>query len=60
MKRKLMVCFGCGYIYYPELGDREVDIPPNTPFEDLPPGWLCPICGYPIGSFDEQLVGTND
>ena len=60
MKRELMVCFGCGYIYYPELGDSEGNIPENTPFENLPDTWLCPICGYPITSFDPQLVGTNN
>jgi len=38
-------CTACGYIY----DEAEED----TPFEDLPDDWLCPVCGvdnngYPI------------
>jgi len=39
------VCPLCGYIYDPVEGDPDEGIPPNTPFEDLPDEWLCPICG---------------
>jgi rubredoxin len=28
------------------------DIPPGTPFEDLPDGWCCPMCGVSKESFD--------
>ena len=38
-------CEVCGYIYDPAEGDPEANIPPNTPFEDLPADWVCPICG---------------
>ena len=34
------VCTGCGYIYDPVMGDPERDIPPNTPFDDLPEDWV--------------------
>ncbi len=44
-KVKKYVCSICGYIYNPELGDPEQNIPPGTPFEDLPDDWTCPICG---------------
>jgi rubredoxin len=29
-------CTICGYVYDPELGDPEHNIPANTPFEKLP------------------------
>ncbi|MBI9075100.1 MAG: rubredoxin [Desulfatibacillum sp.] len=35
----------CGYVYDPELGDPEREVPPHTAFEDLPDGWVCPLCG---------------
>ncbi|GAB6096593.1 rubredoxin [Desulfatiferula olefinivorans] len=36
----------CGYIYDPDVGDPQTRIPPGTPFERLPPDWICPRCGY--------------
>lgn len=38
-------CQICGYIYDPAEGDPEAKVPPNTPFENLPADWVCPICG---------------
>ncbi|MCX7845516.1 MAG: rubredoxin [Dictyoglomaceae bacterium] len=38
-------CLVCGYIYDPSLGDPDSDIPPDTPFEELPEDWVCPVCG---------------
>jgi rubredoxin len=38
-------CNICGYIYSPETGDPEGDIPAGTSFESLPDTWMCPICG---------------
>ena len=35
----------CGYIYDPMEGDIERNIPAETPFEDLPDDWVCPLCG---------------
>lgn len=35
----------CGYVYDPEVGDIENNIPPDTAFEDLPEDWVCPLCG---------------
>jgi rubredoxin len=51
----------CGYIYDPEEGDAENNIPVGTPFEELPDAennipvgtpfeelpedWVCPLCG---------------
>lgn len=39
------VCLVCGYVYDPEKGDNTNNIPPNTPFDELPEDWHCPICG---------------
>jgi len=39
------VCDVCGYVYDPDAGDAENDIPPGTAFEDLPDDWVCPVCG---------------
>ncbi|NLX90181.1 MAG: High molecular weight rubredoxin [Firmicutes bacterium] len=39
------VCNVCGYIYDQETGDPEGNIPPGTPFADLPADWVCPVCG---------------
>ncbi|MEN2984450.1 MAG: rubredoxin [Dictyoglomaceae bacterium] len=38
-------CLVCGYIYDPSVGDPDNNIPPDTPFEELPEDWVCPICG---------------
>ena len=34
----------CKYTYDPEKGDPKQDIPPGTPFEELPDTWRCPRC----------------
>jgi len=38
-------CLVCGYIYEPEKGDPDGNIPPGTSFEDIPDSWVCPSCG---------------
>lgn len=35
----------CGYVYDPMEGDIVNHVPPETPFEDLPDDWVCPLCG---------------
>jgi rubredoxin len=44
-------CTVCGYIYNPELGDPKHNIPPQTPFEQLPDNWVCPVCLAPKKQF---------
>ena len=41
------------FIYDPEVGDHERNIPPGTPFEDLPDDWCCPKCGAEKEYFEE-------
>ncbi len=44
-------CNVCGWIYDPALGDPDGNIPPGVPFEQLPDGWVCPVCGAPKTEF---------
>ncbi len=37
-------CRICWYVYDPALGDEVEQIPPGTPFSDLPAHWRCPQC----------------
>ncbi len=39
-----MECGVCWWIYEPEHGDEEWQIPPHTPFASLPDHWRCPRC----------------
>ena len=46
-------CKVCGYIYDPELGDLDGGIKPGTPFEEIPDGWVCPVCGAAKSEFEK-------
>lgn len=46
-------CLVCGYIYDPALGDPDNNIKPGTKFEELPDGWVCPLCGAPKSEFEK-------
>lgn len=45
-------CTVCEYVYDPAVGDPENGIPAGTPFEQLPAGWICPVCGEGKEVFD--------
>lgn len=47
-------CKICGFQYNPEEGDPTADIPPGTPFEDLPDDYKCPICNADKEYFNED------
>ena len=47
-------CTVCGYIYDPEVGDPDNDIPPGTPFEELPEDWVCPVCSASKDEFQKM------
>jgi rubredoxin len=52
-------CRACGYIYEPEKGDDKRNVAADTPFQDLPDGWRCPVCGAPRSAFDNiGPIGT--
>jgi rubredoxin len=46
-------CSVCGYIYNPENGDPDSNVPPGTPFEKLPDDWKCPVCGASKDLFEK-------
>lgn len=46
-------CSVCGYVYDPELGDSESDVPAGTAFEKLPEDWVCPVCGAGKDEFEK-------
>lgn len=39
-----MECKVCWHVYDPAEGDPVYQVPPGTPFCDLPAHWLCPNC----------------
>jgi len=45
-------CVVCGYVYDPQQGDPDNGVAPGTAFEDLPDGWVCPICGAAKQDFE--------
>jgi rubredoxin len=53
-------CNLCGYIYDPEEGDPDNNVPPGTPFEDLPEEWVCPDCGAGKEDFEELEVDEDE
>ncbi len=46
-------CQVCGYIYDSSFGDPDSGIKPGTLFSDLPPQWVCPICGASKDQFEK-------
>jgi len=50
---EIYVCSVCGYEYDPEYGIPEDGIDPGTPFDELPGGWVCPVCGATKDKFNK-------
>jgi flavin reductase (DIM6/NTAB) family NADH-FMN oxidoreductase RutF/rubredoxin len=46
-------CKICGYVYDPGAGDPDNGVKAGTRFDELPDGWVCPICGAPKSEFEE-------
>jgi rubredoxin len=42
---KKYMCLICGWIYDEAEGVPEDGIEPGTPWEKVPPNWVCPECG---------------
>ena len=47
-------CKVCGYLYNPENGDPSHGIDENTPFEEVPDSWVCPVCGVSKEYFESE------
>ena len=48
------MCSVCGYVYDPDEGDPEGGIAAGTAFEELPDGWVCPVCGAEKAAFQQM------
>jgi rubredoxin len=46
-------CRVCGYVYDPAKGDPVSKVKPCTPFNALPDGWVCPVCGVGKDKFEK-------
>ncbi len=46
-------CKICWWVYDPAQGDPQWQIPPGTPFSELPAHWRCPECD---GAADQFMV----
>jgi rubredoxin len=44
VESKSYMCVVCGFIYHEEDGYPDDHISPNTAWEDVPDGWVCPEC----------------
>lgn len=53
-------CTVCGFAYEPAKGLPEDGIPPGTPFEALPPGFRCPVCGADKSRFSPLALSGGD
>jgi len=46
------LCTVCGYEYDPAVGDPDGGVAPGVSFDDLPDGWVCPVCGVGKDMFE--------
>lgn len=44
-------CGVCWWVYDPLAGDEASQVPPGTPFANLPAYWRCPQCDAPREKF---------
>ncbi len=51
---KKYVCTLCTWVYDPEVGVPEMNIPAGVAFEDLPEDFVCPACMADKSAFAEQ------
>ena len=48
------ICNVCGYVYDPATGDPDAGVDANTPFDQLPDSWVCPVCGVGKDEFEPE------
>ncbi|MEG1426137.1 MAG: rubredoxin [Oscillospiraceae bacterium] len=56
---KKYVCSVCGYVYDEAKGIPAAGIAPGTTWEELPPNWVCPLCGAAKSEFKLQGVAED-
>lgn len=50
------ICNICGYVYDESAGIPGAGINPGTKWENLPEGWVCPLCGASKTEFTKQAA----
>ncbi|HEY1437993.1 MAG TPA: rubredoxin [Casimicrobiaceae bacterium] len=55
--RTRLECKICWHVYDPAAGDEVWQIPPGTPFCELPAHWTCPNCS---GTKEQFMVVSDD
>jgi rubredoxin len=48
------VCSVCGYEYDPAVGDADSGLAAGTMFDEIPDGWVCPVCGVTRDMFEPE------
>lgn len=48
------ICNICGYVYDEEKGIEEMGIKAGTKQEDIPPGFVCPLCKASTDDFEKE------
>ena len=58
--RVINQCMDCLTIYEEKYGNQDQQIAPNTPFEQLPNNFVCPVCEGEIGNFRKVILEKED
>jgi rubredoxin len=53
-------CTDCGTIYDQDFGDEYNNIAKNTPFEELPSIFECPVCGAGKEKFEQIELSLEE
>lgn len=56
---QMWYCEVCEFVYDPVDGDEDGGIPAGTAYEDIPAGWVCPICGARKKEFRVMVPGEE-
>lgn len=48
------LCLPCGWVYDEITGDPDNGVPEGTKWEDIPEGWVCPVCF--VGKEEFELI----
>jgi len=53
-------CSICGYIYDEKVGIPDQGIAAGTKWDDVPSGWICPVCGATKDDFVKEEAETSN
>lgn len=54
------ICNICGYVYDEEKGIEETGVKAGTKWEDIPLGFVCPLCKASTNDFEKEGAITNE